>query len=203
MTQHSFLNPPPPVLYFEFFFKSSYSTGFFRLSCTFSSSGNFLDGMPGGDGRRRDGAVRPNELDRRVARVSGAAPASDAKNSIGTFVRPRWSINQHQSRGKKAAGPTVTRGGLPHAQSRNPVHESSSVLLSYPSFGYFLRGLRTRRAPAVTVGRNFVVVVVVVVVRSGIPFATELASFYPPLISFPGSEWFFCSFVRSTFPLFL
>ena len=130
-----------------------------------------------------DAAMAPSvRMNWTVASLASPAPASDAKNSIGTFVRPRWSINQHQSRGKKAAGPTVTRGGLPHAQSRNPVHELSSVLLSYPSFGYFLRGLRTRRAPAVTVGRNFVVV------RSGIPFATELASFYPPLISFPRSS---------------
>ena len=60
--------------------------------------------------------MRPNECPA-VTGEDGAEAELDhrrrrrrAKNSIGLFVRPQWSINQHQSSGKKAM---AAQPGLP------------------------------------------------------------------------------------------
>ena len=95
--------------------------------------------------RRRGGAIRRNWTVR-VRRQR-------AKNSIGTFVRPRWPINQHQSRGKKEGGGSGSdsrRNARPCAKSRNLVSVLWAVV-------YFPRG-ELCCCGAITVGRNFIVV---------------------------------------------
>ena len=107
--------------------------------------------MPGGDGRgrrrRRGGAIRRNWTVRARQR---------AKNSIGTFVRPRWPINQHQSRGKKEGGGS----GCDSRRNTSPCGMSRNLGSELWAVGYFLRG-ELRCCGAITVGRNFIVVVFV------------------------------------------